>query len=514
MWAVITPAENGDVRSLPASPVLLAEKASTRRFGPCLAFLLLLFAWLTLPTAARAQANPTVAAGGSATFAKTGTTSPSAYPWDIVLAGSTVATANSPNGWSASYNSSTLQFTVGAPGTATVAAGYAVRFYSMSVASAAFDVVAGTLQLASVSVAPSPVIGGNASTGTVTLSQAAPAGGIVVTLTSGSTGAATLPASVTVAQGQTTATFTVSTSVVTASTSVILSAAYNGVTRTTTLTVNPVPALSSLVLVPAGVIGGSSSTGTLTLTSPAGPSGLSVSLSSGNAVVATVAASVSVATGQTTTTFSVSTTAVAAQTAVTLSATVNGLTKTATLNVYPPDLSSFSISPSATSQGGAVTGTLGLDGPAPAGGITVAVTCSRAQAASFAAMVTIPAGQSSATFPIATSTVNYPVTLTFTAGFAGITFTAPLTLTPGNLHVTDLLAPYTVKLTWDCQATGNFVLRRDGLTLATLANTVTTYTDAFVPDYTNGQTYYYEIFDSASANVHLSATKVAKSRSK
>ena len=78
------------------------------------------------------------------------------------------------------------------------------------------------------------------------------------------------------------------------------------------LTVNPVPALSSLVLVPAGVIGGSSSTGTVTLTSPAGPGGLVVNLSSSNTAVATTPASVAIAAGQTTATFSVSTTAVVA----------------------------------------------------------------------------------------------------------------------------------------------------------------------------------------------------------
>ena len=76
-----------------------------------------------------------------------------------------MATANSPNGWSVTYNSGTQQFTVGAPASAAVAAGYAVRdYFGMGVASATFDVVAGTLQLASVSASPDPAIGGNSST--------------------------------------------------------------------------------------------------------------------------------------------------------------------------------------------------------------------------------------------------------------------------------------------------------------------------------------------------------------
>ncbi len=507
MWTVTTLAENRNSLLSDRLAGLLSGRIPSHKSAPWLGRIFLLFVWLSAPTAARAQANPTVPAGGSATFARTGTASPSAY-WDIVRSGSTVASINSPNGWSASYDNSLQQFTVGAPATAAVAAGYMVRYYYGSTASAAFDVVAGTLQLSGISVNPSPVIGGNASTGTVTLSLAAPAGGIVVTLTSANTGVATVPATVTIAQGQTTATFAVATSVVTASTAVILSGSYNGVTQTAVLTVNPVPVLSALSVAPSTVIGGSSATGTATLTSPAGPGGLAVSLSSANTAVATTPASVTIASGQTSATFTVTTSNVAASATVTLSAVGSGVTQTAALTVTPPTLSSFSLSPSTTSQGQTVTGSLSLAGPAPAGGSSAAITLSNPQAALFPGTVTIPAGQTSATFQIVTSTVNYPVTVTFTASLYGSSQTAQLTLTPGNLHVTDLIAPYTAKLTWDCQATGSFVLKRDGFTIATLANSVSAYTDAFVPAFTNGQTYYYEIFDSASPGVHLSATKI------
>jgi hypothetical protein len=56
----------------------------------------------------------------------------------------------------------------------------------------------------------------------VTLSAAAPAGGLVVTLAS-SNASATVPASVTVASGSTTATFTVTNSTVAATDTVVLS---------------------------------------------------------------------------------------------------------------------------------------------------------------------------------------------------------------------------------------------------------------------------------------------------
>jgi hypothetical protein len=92
--------------------------------------------------------------------------------------------------------------------------------------------------LASVTASPTSVTGGSTSNGTVTLTAAAPSGGMVVTLTDNS-GAASVPASVTVAAGATAAAFTVSTSAVTGATSVTITATAGGVTRTTTLTVNP-----------------------------------------------------------------------------------------------------------------------------------------------------------------------------------------------------------------------------------------------------------------------------------
>src|SRR4029077_14796855 len=71
--------------------------------------------------------------------------------------------------------------------------------------------------LTSVTASPNPVVGGNSSTGTVTLTSAAPAGGALVTLSSASN-AVTVPGSVSVSQGANSATFGITTSVVTTQT--------------------------------------------------------------------------------------------------------------------------------------------------------------------------------------------------------------------------------------------------------------------------------------------------------
>ena len=65
--------------------------------------------------------------------------------------------------------------------------------------------------LSSLSVNPTDVVGPDPATGTVTLTSAALSGGFVVDVSSNNTAAATVPPSVTVPAGSTSATFTVST---------------------------------------------------------------------------------------------------------------------------------------------------------------------------------------------------------------------------------------------------------------------------------------------------------------
>jgi len=90
--------------------------------------------------------------------------------------------------------------------------------------------------LSSLTLNPSTVVGGlQSSTGKVTLSAPAPAGGATIILSSNS-GAASVPSSVFVPAGASSATFTVNTSIVLISTSATISASYNGTTKTATLT--------------------------------------------------------------------------------------------------------------------------------------------------------------------------------------------------------------------------------------------------------------------------------------
>jgi len=196
--------------------------------------------------------------------------------------------------------------------------------------------------LAGIALNPASVAGGNTSEGTASLTSAAPSGGAVVTLSSSNTSAATVPASVTVPAGAFSATFTVSTASVTAPTSLTISGAFGGTARSATLTVTPPPAppppasLSTVAVNPTSVTGGTSSQGTVTLTSAAPSGGLVVSLSSSNTAAATVPPSVSVAQGATSASFVIPTSAVTSSTSATITASAGGVTRTATLTVTPP----------------------------------------------------------------------------------------------------------------------------------------------------------------------------------
>ena len=117
-----------------------------------------------------------------------------------------------------------------------------------------------------VSATPNPVTGGQSATGTVNLSAAAPAGGAVVSLASASS-AFSVPASVTVPQGASSATFAISTVAPATTATGTLSATYAGVTRTTTVTVNPpTQALPTLSIADVAVSEGNSGTRLLTFT--------------------------------------------------------------------------------------------------------------------------------------------------------------------------------------------------------------------------------------------------------
>jgi uncharacterized repeat protein (TIGR03803 family) len=180
--------------------------------------------------------NPSTVTGGSNS---TGTVTLSAAApsgGTVVSLSSNSSSASVPSSVTVPSGSSSANFTVTTTSVSTALTATITATLGSS-SQIAYLIVNPSLTLSSLTLNPTSVSGGNNSTGTVTLSAAAPSGGATVTLQSGNTSVATVPSSVTVASGQTSASFTVTTQRVSSNTNVLISGTYAGTTQNATLTV-------------------------------------------------------------------------------------------------------------------------------------------------------------------------------------------------------------------------------------------------------------------------------------
>jgi len=190
--------------------------------------------------------------------------------------------------------------------------------------------------LLSLTVAPSVVDGGQPATGTVTISAGAPAGGLAIGLENSLPSAASVPHHVIVPAGARSVTFPITTFPVD-TTTVVFSASLDRTWADGSILVRqppPTPALSAISISPSSVVGGTSATGTATLSAPAPSGGAVVSLSDDSSATG-VPASVTILAGATSRTFTVTTSAVANATTSTVSGSYGGNTRSATLGVNP-----------------------------------------------------------------------------------------------------------------------------------------------------------------------------------
>jgi hypothetical protein len=194
--------------------------------------------------------------------------------------------------------------------------------------------VSTAVALTSVAVIPSTLTGGQSAIGSVALTAPAPAGGVVVNISSAHP-AATVPSSVTVPANAGSVNFTVNTNAVGATTIGNITANYGGVSKSATLTVNLAPsvALQSVNLNPSIVRGGTASIATVKLNGNAPAGGVVIALSSSRSSQASVPASVTIPAGSSAASFSISTTRGIKRFAVVISASYKGMTKSSTLTI-------------------------------------------------------------------------------------------------------------------------------------------------------------------------------------
>ena len=187
------------------------------------------------------------------------------------------------------------------------------------------DPAPGPATLLAIGPASQDLIGGNSGRASVALVIPAPAGGGNVTLTTDNPSIISVPPSVTIPEGNSATSFAIGTSSVSGlPTGGNVFASAGGVTKSIFINVSPdpnaPPLLQSMTITPTSVSGGTNATGTVFLSSPAPAGGISVTLSTSNAAVATVPGIVTVPAGQTSANFTVTTFAVANNTVVTITA--------------------------------------------------------------------------------------------------------------------------------------------------------------------------------------------------
>ncbi len=180
------------------------------------------------------------------------------------------------------------------------------------------------------------VEGGFATSGTLTLSIPAQAGGAPVQFIAGNPALVTVPATVLVPQGITQISFSVGTTPVPAPTAVPVTASLNGSSATATLNLTqaPVVAVAGVSIPP--VVGGQPTTGTVTLTNfPRAAGGAVITLTSGDSATLQVPATVTVPQGLFSVTFPITTVVVPGQKGVSVKATYNTSNVTTTVSVAP-----------------------------------------------------------------------------------------------------------------------------------------------------------------------------------
>lgn len=293
-------------------------------------------------------------------------------------------------------------------------------------------------------VTPSTVQGGASAQGTVSITSPAPSSGAVVSLRSSNTSVATVPSSVTIAQGNHQRTFTVATRTVSAPTTVTITATYRNVSRSATLTVTPVtPAPAAPVLV-----------------SPANNARLPVNQSvafTWNPVSGAATYDIQIDDSST-----FSSPFVASQTGLTQTQfartftsqrrywwRVRGRNSAGTSGAWSsvrlfdivgttsppppppsPALSTLTLNPTSVLGGASSQGTISLTAAAPSGGAVVTLTSSNTTAATVPANITVPEGATGASFTVTTRSVTSSAIVTIAAAYGGVTRTATLTVNP------------------------------------------------------------------------------------
>jgi hypothetical protein len=291
---------------------------------------------------------------------------------------------------------------------------------------------------ASVTTDSFDITGAGSTIGHVFLSAPAPRGGAVVPLSTDTPSLVTLPASVTVPAGGTSADFPVSFAAIWQQIDVNIFASYNLIPGWT-VSLFPDAAHvtpNNVTFSPEGVTGGDPTTGTVFLTGPAPSGGATVSLFSANPNRVQVPASVTVPAGATSANFPVTTVATSFQWPITVAAVLGTAQASGQVLVDTAGgatLQSFTISPNSVVAGTYATGTITMSGPVTGSfNAPISLNSSDPSVVGVVPEVDVPVGSSSATFQLFGQDLARKTTVTITASFDKVVKSANITITPNS----------------------------------------------------------------------------------
>ena len=242
--------------------------------------------------------------------------------------------------------------------------------------------------------------------------------------------AVTVPSTLTIAGGQSFATFQLTTTAVASNTQVLISATFGTSIKTLQGTVIP-PSLTSLVFTIASVTSGGSATATVGMNGPAGSGGVAVLLTSNDPAFGSIPANVTVPAGQQNVPVQINIAPGAPTGTLTVTATTGGSSRVASVTVQSLAVATLTLNPTSVRGGGTagtVNATVTLPSPAV---IQFALPISGSNVAGVVpSSLNFNLGQATAIFTISTTAVTLNTVGTITAGAGPGAKTASLTVTP------------------------------------------------------------------------------------
>ena len=273
-----------------------------------------------------------------------------------------------------------------------------------------------------VALASNPVLAGSSTTGQVTVSGPAPSGGQTVNLQSSDSSRVSVPSTVAVAAGQTTANFAVTTTAG-SNVTVTLTASIGTSNDNAQLTVVSAPSVASVSLQRQCFAPGNFSANRVTLDVPA-PADTPVSLASDDASAFSVAPGfTTVPTGSKTAFFGALAGSPASPVTVTVTASLGSSSAQdsalVSASTPTPAVSAVSVQPGSVTSGESAVGTVTLGCEGVPGGTVVNLSVDL-PGVTVPATVTVPQDGRSATFPITTAgTAVGTATITADTGTGG-----------------------------------------------------------------------------------------------